>query len=330
MACDAMTVAAVASADERIEGPGRRQMIERIHGMGGVAEEQSALAEVVQQERGQHDREPGDPDGPTAEVAHVRVERLAAGDHQEHRAQDQEAVDPVLRKEADGMPRVDGRQDLGRARERGDPEQRDDGEPGDRDRPEHGTDRPGAAALQREQADEHGDRQRDDEAVERRRRDRQALDRAQHRDRRGDHAVAVEERGAEQPEQQERVRRLALDADRQRHQSEDAALALVVGAQHEDQVLDRDDEDQRPGDERQDAEDIGRGRGDAVRPVEALSQRIERARADIAVDDAERREHRRGERGAAFGTAGLGAWRRERAWWRRGHGGRGRARVEPG
>ena len=193
--------------------------------------------------------------------------------------------------------------------------------------------RPGAAVLQREQADEHGDRQRDDEMTERRRGDREAFHGAQHGDRRRDHAVAVEEGGAEQPEQHERVGRLALHARGERHQGQDAALAVIVGAEHEDQVLDGDDEDQRPGDEREDAEDIGRGRRDGVRSAEAFPERVERARADVAIDDAERREDGRGERSAARGTAGaFGAGGRGRALRRRGHGRSvsARARVRAG
>ena len=37
----------------------------------------------------------------------------------------------------------------------------------------------------------------------------------------------------------------------ERGEREDAALALVVGAHHEHQVLERDDDDQRPRDQRQ-------------------------------------------------------------------------------
>ena len=77
----------------------------------------------------------------------------------------------------------------------------------------------------------------------------------------------------------------------QRQQREDAALAVVVGPHDEDQVLDRDDDDQRPEDQRQHAEDVGRAStAMRVRAVEALAQRVQRAGADVAVDDAERRE----------------------------------------
>ena len=74
----------------------------------------------------------------------------------------------------------------------------------------------------------------------------------------------------------------------QRHEREDPALAAVVGAHDEREVLERDDEGQRPEHEREHAEDVlVRGRH-AVRPGEALLQRVERARPDVAVDDAER------------------------------------------
>ena len=42
----------------------------------------------------------------------------------------------------------------------------------------------------------------------------------------------------------------------QREEREDAALALVVGAHDEGEVLDDDDERERPEDEREDAEDV--------------------------------------------------------------------------
>ena len=69
-----------------------------------------------------------------------------------------------------------------------------------------------------------------------------------------------------------------------------------------DQVLDADDEHQRPEDQRQHAEHVGAASAATrVRRVpvrEALPHRVERRRADVAVDDAERAEPRRRARGA--------------------------------
>ena len=55
-----------------------------------VVQQERALAEVVEHERGHDEREPGDADRAAAEVAHVGVERLAAGDGEHDRAEDDE------------------------------------------------------------------------------------------------------------------------------------------------------------------------------------------------------------------------------------------------
>ncbi len=70
-------------------------------------------------------------------------------------------------------------------------------------------------------------------------------------------------------------RNVAL-ARHQRHQCQHAALALVVGAHHHGDVLHRDDQDQRPGDQRQDAQDILRRQADTGVFAEALLDRVER------------------------------------------------------
>ena len=122
----------------------------------------------------------------------------------------------------------------------------------------------------------------------------ETLDRGEHRDRGREHAVAVEQRRAEQPEQRQPggvARRVARH--RERHQRQDAALAAVVRAQHEARYLTEitSTSDQSTSD-RMPSTFAGRDRH-PVLAVEALAQRVERARADVAVDDAERteREH---------------------------------------
>ena len=76
----------------------------------------------------------------------------------------------------------------------------------------------------------------------------------------------------------------------EREQREDATLAAIVGAHDEDDVLDADDEDQRPDDEREDAVDVGRNRSQSMLYLEALAQRIQGAGADVSVDNAQREE----------------------------------------
>ena len=90
----------------------------------------------------------------------------------------------------------------------------------------------------------------------------------------------------------------------QRRQREDAAFALVVGAHHDRDVLDRDDDQQRVDDQRQHAEHVLVRRRHRVRAEEALAHRVERAGADVAVDDADggQREREAARRGRAAGS----------------------------
>ena len=79
----------------------------------------------------------------------------------------------------------------------------------------------------------------------------------------------------------------------QRQQRQDAALAVIVGAQDENDVFERHHQHQRPEDERDDAEDFGGCRAHGRWPLSATGKRIERAGADIAEDDAERRQRQK-------------------------------------
>ncbi|MCY1377042.1 hypothetical protein D9M69_645850 [compost metagenome] len=117
----------------------------------------------------------------------------------------------------------------------------------------------------------------------------QAFDRRQHRDGRRDHAVAVEERSAEDADDQQQLaqpRLVGHGLGGQREHRDQAALAFVVGAQHEHDVLDGDDDREGPEEHRQDAVDVLHGeRHMAV--TEDFLDRIENAGADVAIDDAD-------------------------------------------
>ena len=128
-------------------------------------------------------------------------------------------------------------------------------EPHQSDRTEERRDPRRAPRLHREQGEQDQHRQRNDISVQRRLHDLEALDRRQHRQRRRDHRVAVEQGGADHAERDHHQAASAERALRERHQGECAAFAVIVGAQQDDHIFDADDEDQRPHDERQDAED---------------------------------------------------------------------------
>ena len=57
----------------------------------GIGQHQRALAEIVEQQRRQHEAEPGALDRLAAEMAEIGIERLAAGDREEHRAERDQA-----------------------------------------------------------------------------------------------------------------------------------------------------------------------------------------------------------------------------------------------
>ena len=78
-----------------------------------------------------------------------------------------------------------------------------DDEPHDHDRAEQAADTVRAVPLNREHPDQDHDGDRHHVRVEQWRRDLEPLDRAEHRDRRRDHAVAVEQRRAEDAHQDE-------------------------------------------------------------------------------------------------------------------------------
>jgi hypothetical protein len=116
---------------------------------------------------------------------------------------------------------------------------------------------------------------------------------------RRDHAVAVEERAGEDAEQDDPRRPLAafaraLAAD-QGEQGEAAALALVVGAHDDADIFDRDDDHHRPEDQAEDADDLRGPLRQLVMAGKSLAEGVDRAGADIAEDDADRPDRKRGQ-----------------------------------
>ena len=117
--------------DHRIQQPVRRQQIERVGDGLRIAQQQRTLAEVVEQERRQHQVEPGKLDRLAAEMPHVRIERLGARQGQHGGAQGEEAKQGVRLEEADRVPRRQRAQYLRVVSDA------DDAEAAQRDEPEH-------------------------------------------------------------------------------------------------------------------------------------------------------------------------------------------------
>ena len=285
--------------DQRVERPGRRHPVERIRDLLRIDEQHRALAEVVEHQRRHREAEPCDPDRPLAEVAHVGVERLGAGDAQHDRAERHERDARVREQEHQRVVRRERFQDRGVVADVHQPEHCEHREPQHHHRPEELADALGAVALEQEQGGQHDQRDRHDPAVEARCRDLQSLDRGEDGDGGRDDAVAEEDRGAEDADEEQppaQRRPVAHRRRREREHRDQAALAVVVGAQDQHDVLDRDDDRQRPEHQRQHAVDVAFGERH-VAVGEHFLQRVERAGADVAVDDADRAERQRDDRG---------------------------------
>jgi hypothetical protein len=121
-----------------------------------------------------------------------------------------------------------------------DAEQADHQEPGQHHRPENTADKARALLLNDEKPDQDDDGQRHHGRRQRRGVDLQAFDRAQHRDRRCDGAISVEQRRAHQPDDQKLGApgpRLGVTGGKQCQQRDDAAFAAIVGAQDQQRVF---------------------------------------------------------------------------------------------
>jgi hypothetical protein len=114
----------------------------------------------------------------------------------------------------------------------------------------------------------------------------------------------------------------------ERHQRQRTALPVVVGAQEDQHVFQRDDDDQRPQDEREHAEHgvprkLAAAAGSGYR---RFAQGVERARADVAIDDtdAAERETPRASAGTLLAAAVRGQVARQGRRQAVGHGFRGK------
>jgi hypothetical protein len=158
----------------------RRQLVEwTVDGLG-VGENQRTLPEVVEQQRRQDQAEPGAADGGWTDMAHVGVKGFRPGQSEEDAAHHREGDDRICRHETERLERIDRRDDCRRRPDIDGAEQPDDGEPGHHDRAEQPADGRGAMALDREQADQDRERHRQDEWVEGRGHELEALHGGEH------------------------------------------------------------------------------------------------------------------------------------------------------
>ncbi len=121
--------------------------------------------------------------------------------------------------------------------------------------PKKAATRPVPAALDHEESDKDGERDRDHIRLERGRRELETLDRRQHGDRRRDDRIAVEQAGPGDAERDRDAAPTPERALRERDEGQRPALALVVGPQQDEDVFEGHDEHERPQDQRQHVDD---------------------------------------------------------------------------
>ena len=182
--------------------PGHQQEEGVADRVGGIGQDQGALPQVIEDAGGEDQEQPRPGDRAAAEVPHVGVQGLGAG-HREHHGRQREERRAEVPEQERG--RVRGGQRLEDRRVADDAA---DAQGGDHREPDAPSPARTAARPRRCRAAAITNRPMRIAAVigstmspTRRRRDLHALDRGQHRDRRGDHAVAEEQRRAEHPEQ---------------------------------------------------------------------------------------------------------------------------------
>ena len=195
----------------------------------------------------------------------------------------------MLDEEPDGHRRVDRPEDHRPVKGVKQSQCRQDHEPHQRYRAEVCRHALRATALDPEKREQDPQRDRQDVGIQDWSDQLEPLDGRQDRDRRRDRGVAVEERGAGDAKAKQQRGAAPDRALRQREQRERATLAAVVRPQHQHNVLEGDDQDQRPEQQRDDPDHLALAENAVTRRlVERLAQGIERACADVAVDDTHR------------------------------------------
>ena len=250
---------------KRHHQPGRRHPVEHVLGSLRMLQQQGALPEVVQHQPGKHHPEPRQTNRAGAEMAHVGIQRLAAGDDEEHRAEDDEAVIAV------------GREEPGR---------RGPGSPQSARAARAAIQRtPSTASIDEPHTSSPGPNIAPMLAVPRYcTRNSRQQNRHRHAARHtaqtpasivlspstapstvmagvitpSPYSNAAPNRP--RPSSTPRLCGPLVGGRNLRHQRHDAALAVVVGAHHVADVLARDDDDQRPEDQRQHAQHVVVGR----------------------------------------------------------------------
>ena len=265
-------------------------------GVGSVVHKPSALAHIGKQQAALNER-PGGVDIAATHMAHVGVERLGTGGGKEAAAQDHDARMVVgTQQKADAAQRVEAQQHRGVLEDKEQTRTAQEQKPQRHDGAKGTADLGRADALHQEEHNDDGKRDGHDAALIVAQHGMDCRDGAQALDGRGNgngrcQDAVGEQRGATQHGGDDEPLAATLD---QAVQGKDTALAVVVGAQRDQHVLDGRQQRDRPHDKGERAEhELLRDASDAAVAGNERLGYIHGAGADIAVHHAQRDEHRR-------------------------------------
>ena len=186
------------------EHPGH-QPIKRMDGRLRIFQHEGGLPEIVEQEGGKDQNDPGEADGAAPEMAHVGIQSLTARDAEHHGAKHHDAVQVIDDKEIHGMARVQGRQNSRRPQYLHQAQGGQGEEPKDHDGAENLADALRSLALDEKEAQQDAAGNGQDKRLGRRGGHIQALHGREHGDDRGDQPFAAQEGGAKDGQEHQQV-----------------------------------------------------------------------------------------------------------------------------
>jgi hypothetical protein len=216
----------------------------------------------------------------------IGIERLGSGDAKKHAAEHQHQVGAAREQVVQAKCRIDGPKHRWVLCDAPEPQQCEDREPDRHDRPQQPPDARRAALLGDEEYDQNHQSQRQHIPIQVRGNDVQPLQRRQDRDGGGESAVSLHQRRAKQAHKYDEAV-APMPSAQKRHQRKNAAFAFIVHTKGKADIFHRGDDDQRPNDQRQSANNRLRS-GMRTCGFEHDLQRVEGARPDIAIHHAKR------------------------------------------
>ncbi len=276
--------------DHRHEPPARGHEIEGILHRLRVVQDQRALAEIVADQRRQDEEQPRRLDRAAAEMTHIGVERLGPRHREEDAAENDKTHRPLFEDEGEARQGIQGLEDLPGRRDLDDAQRRVGREEHHHDRTEEGGDARCAAALRGEEKDENDHRRWQNVGREIGVDLLQPLERGKDRYRRRDHGVAGKEGRSRRAEQEGDRRALAERPLGEGLQRQDAAFALVVGLHEKQDVFSRDDDQERPDNQGNDADHVARPEPRSLELAERGLKGVQGTRADVSEHDPDRTE----------------------------------------